>query len=179
LITIAGVAAVIGLVWWYSSKESVGEFRRYSNFGFSFEYPKDMKIDEQGQDEGTVATMDSGILLGELGNGELELIRVRWLTAESAPDPEISLDNSFLNLGAEGFTFDRDQFKNTTTLNGHEMLYQSFTATVSEAITFQGISGVWYCETSERAFEFILLVMRDEPDILHRFQQYTSSFSCD
>jgi hypothetical protein len=176
LITIAGVAAV-GLVWWYT-QESGEELKRYSNFGFSFEYPKDMKIDEQGPVEGTVATTDSGILLGELGDGEFGLIKVGWLTTESAPDLEISLDNSFLNLEVEGLIVEKGQFKNTTTINRHEMLCQSFTATIAEAITFHGIGGVWYCNTSKRSFEFILMVMQDEPDALLRFHRYTSSFTC-
>jgi hypothetical protein len=176
---IAGVSAVVSFAWWYSQKEPEGELKLYSNFDFFFEYPKDMEISEQGLVAGTNATTDSGILTGELSNGAFELIKVGWFTTESAPDLEISLDNSFLNFEVEwGFTVEKGQLKDSATVNGHEMLYQSFTATTGEADTFQGISGVWYCETSNRSFDFILIFMQDNQDILQKFQQYIISFTC-
>jgi hypothetical protein len=182
LITIAGVAAVVSLAWWYSQQEPEGGFRLYSNFNFSFEYPKDMEISEQGLVAGTNATTDSGILTGELSNGAFELIKVGWFTTESAPDLETSLNNSLVSLEVEGWlTVEKGQLKDSATVNGHEMLYQSFTATTGEADTFQGISGVWYCETSNRSFDFILMFLQDNQDIqeiLQKFQQYTVSFTC-
>jgi hypothetical protein len=172
MIAIVGFAAGITLVWWNSQRTPEEEFKLYSNYGFSFEYPKDMEISQN------TSAMDSGTLLGELGNGELELIRVGWFTIELPPDLEISLNMSFLNLEAEGLTIEKGQLKSHTTVDGHEMLYQSFTATSAEAVTFQGISGVWYCDTSIRSFDFVLMLMNSEQDINLRFQQYISSFTC-
>lgn len=174
LIVIAAVAASTIFVWWWNNQRTPEEeFKSYSDYGVSFEYPKKMEISED-----TPSTTDSGILLGQLGNGELELVRVSWLTTESAPDLETSLNNTLLNLEFEGLTIEKGQLKNHTTLNGHEMLYQSFTATDEETITFQGISGVWYCSTSNRSFEFILMWIQNDQDINSRFQHYINSFNC-
>jgi hypothetical protein len=82
-------------------------------------------------------------------------------------------------LEAEGFTIEKGQFKDTTTVSGHTMLYQSFTAESVGVITFQGVSGVWYCDRSRRSFEFTLMVMQGEEESLLRFNQYTGSFTCD
>jgi hypothetical protein len=122
--------------------------------------------------------MDSGMLLGESGDGELELIRVGWLTLEFPLDLEISLNMSFLNLEAEELTIQKGQLKSHTTVDGHDMLYQSFTATSADAVTFEGISGVWYCNTSNRSFDFVLMLMNSKQDTNSRFQQYISSFTC-
>jgi hypothetical protein len=173
LIAIAGAAAAISFVWWYNQRASEEEFKHYSNYGVSFEYPKDMEISEEG------STVDSGVLIGELGsNEELEFIRVEWQTQEINPSLETILNASFLNLESEGFILQKGQKINFTTTNGYEMLYQSFTGTDAEAIPLKGISGVWYCSTSNRSFEFILLLVQSEQDTNSKFLQYTNSFAC-
>jgi hypothetical protein len=172
LIAIAGVAAGISFVWWYNQR-TPEEFKRYSNYGVSFEYPKDMEISEEN------SAIDSGVLIGEFGHGEeLEFIRLEWQTQESNPGLEVLLNMSFLNIEGEGFIIQKGQKVNYTTANGYEMLYQSFTGTDAEAIPLNGVTGVWYCSTSNRSFEFILILVQSEQDTNSKFLQYTNSFTC-
>lgn len=174
ILLILAVAAVAVFTWWYTQRAP----ERYSKYGFSFEYPKGMLISELGHLENTTATSSSGILLGELSNDELELIKVGWLSTESAPDLEISLNDSFLSLEAEGLEVDRGQLVNSTKVNGHEMIYQYFDGTIAEALTFHGISGVWYCDINNKNYDFVVMYSGSEQDVLSKFQQYIASFIC-
>jgi hypothetical protein len=172
LIAIAGIAAGISFVWWYNQR-TTDEFERYSNYGVSFEHPKEMEISDEN------STMESGVLIGEFGHGdELEFIRIEWQTQESNPSLETLLNMSFLNIEGEGFIIQKEQKINYTTANGYEMLYQSFTGTDAEDIPLKGITGVWYCSTSNRSFEFILILVQSEQDTNSKFLQYVNSFTC-
>lgn len=176
LITIVGVTTVSVFMWWYIQKGEEAPtpgFNKYSKYGLSFEYPKGMSISEQGMLEST-ATSSSGIVLGELSNYEDELITVGWLTIVSPPDLEVSMSAGFEGMEAEGVDVDKGQLV-TSTKAGHTMKYQYFTAT-AEGETFYGIFGVWYCGTSDRFYELIL--MYSEQDVLSTFQQYLDSFVC-
>jgi hypothetical protein len=173
LVAITGVAAGISFIWWYNQRTPPEEFEHYSNYGVSFEHPKDMEISEEN------SAIDSGVLIGEFGHGEeLEFIRLEWQTKESNPGLETLLNMSFLNLKNEGFILQEGQKVNYTTAQGYEILYQSFTGTGEREIPLKGISGVWYCSTSNRSFEFILILVQSEQDTNSKFLQYTNSFTC-
>jgi hypothetical protein len=174
VIIIIGVAAGISLLWWwYNQRTPEEELESFSNYGFSFKYPKDMGISEEN------ATEDFGMLVGEVGrNEELEFIKVSWLTLEFNPGLEVFLNVSFYGLESEGFIIQGGQIKNYTTAKGYEMLYQSFSGTDAQEIPLEGVSGVWYCSTSQRSFEFVLVFVQSGQDVNSKFLQYVNSFTC-
>ena len=183
LIVIVGVAAVSVFAWWYTQKapeEEEGpptpspEYNTYSKYGFSFEYPKGMSINEVGAAE-HVATNTSGGIVGELIDDKQELVNIVWVrTVLEPPHVEIIIDAGFESMEAKGIDVEKGQLV-TSTKSGHEMLYQYFTAT-SEGGTLYGIFGAWYCGTSERYYELILFY--SEQDVLSKYQQYLDSFVC-
>ncbi len=167
LIIFAAAVAVVGFTWWYT--QGTTEPERYSQYGFAFEYPRNMELN-------TTGTSSSGRVIGFLSNDEIEFIKVEWQTAESTPNLQTLLNESFLSLEAEGLEVERAQPVNASEVYGHEMISQSFTGTVAKAITFYGFSGVWHCDTANRSFEFV--VMHVEQDVLPKFQRYLDSFVC-
>jgi hypothetical protein len=174
LIIIVGVAVGISFLWWLGNQRTPEEeLKTFSDYGFSFKYPTDMGVSEQN------ATTDFGMLTGEIVNGqELEFIKASWLTQETTPDLEILLNMSFRGMESQGFIIQQGQKKNYTTAKGYEMLYQSFTGTDAEKIPLKGISGVWYCSTSKRSFEFILILVQSQQDTNSKFLQYINTFTC-
>ena len=149
-------------------------YNTYSKYGFSFEYPKGMSISEHGILEST-ATSGSGKVMGELYTDDVEeVVVVVWLTTVQVPNLEISLNDEFEYLEAEGYDVDRGQLV-TGTKAGHEMKYQYFTA-IAEGETVYGIIGFWYCDTNNRLYELCFLYT--ESSTLPKFQQYLDSFVC-
>jgi hypothetical protein len=175
LIIIVAAAAVIGFIWWYIGRTPERERERYSKFGFSFEYPQGMEISEVGLEGEGTATSSSGALLGDLTNDDIEFIKLSWQTIEPAPELEDSLNKSFQGIEAEGAYVEKGQLVTSAQVDGHDMIYQYFTASV-ETLTFYGITGVWYCDTNNKSYEFIL--MHTQQDVLPKFQQYINSFAC-
>ena len=176
LIVIVAVACFGVVIWWYSQKPSPTQsqgFNTYSKYGFTFEYPKSMSITERGMLEST-ATSSSGMVIGELSNGEYEMVLAGWLSTVTAPDLEDSLTGGLEGMETEGTTVVEGQRVNSTT-SGHTMMYQYFTATI-EGETLNGIWGVWYCDTNDRFYQ--LGLMYSEQNMLPKFQQYLDSFTC-
>ncbi len=149
--------------------------KTYSNFGFSFKYPKGMYLSESGMFDAR-ANDDSGMILGEL---EDQIFEVCWMKmAGIAPThsmSEIAIENAFSGMETvEGTTIDRGK-KGETTVNGHKIIYQQFSASF-EDVSFYGVVGVWYCNESEK--QFVLLPMSEESDAFSLFKDYLSSFVC-
>lgn len=176
IVAVAIAATVIGFTWWNAQNTGEENATHYSKYGFSFEHPKDMSISEQGLLEDT-ANSNSGRVLGDLRNSEIELIKIDWITNASAPSLEVLLNQSYEDLKAEGLNISKGQLVNST-VSGHEMKYQFFTATAYD-ITFHGISSVWHCDTNanKRSYEFVFMQTATQ-DALPKFQLYINSFVC-
>ncbi|MGP8322627.1 MAG: PGF-CTERM sorting domain-containing protein [Methanosarcinaceae archaeon] len=149
--------------------------KTYSNFGFSFKYPKGMSLSENGMIDAR-ANDDSGMIIGEL---EGHILEVCWMKmAGISPTnfmPEIVIENTFSGMETvEGTIIDRGK-KGETTVNGHKIIYQQFDASI-EDISFNGVVGLWYCNESEK--QFILLPMSEELDAFSLFNDYLGSFVC-
>jgi hypothetical protein len=173
LIVIVGVVAGSSLLWWYNQRTAEEELMTFSDYGFSFKYPRELEISEES------ATDESGMLIGTVTHDKgLEFIKVGWMTLESSPGVESLLDTSFMGMEDEGFIVQPGQMKNHTSAKGYEMLYQYFSGTDAESIPLEGITGVWYCSTSQRSFEFILIFVDIQQDINSKFLQYINSFTC-
>jgi hypothetical protein len=126
------------------------EYRTYSKYGLSFEYPKDMSLSEQGFLEST-AMDSSGMVLGTLEKSEYEMVLVGWLRSVVALDLESTLDGAFEGMAGEWGNIDRGQLV-TSEKSGDTMLYQQYSATV-EGKSIYGVYGVWYNDISDRLYQ--------------------------
>ena len=192
ILLIVIVVSAVASFWWLVLRVPPVEYKTYSKYGFSFQYPKEMTMIEKGLLEST-ATDNSGIVLGQLRPEGLveridEHIVVGWLKSATAPDLEISLKDAFDALVKSEELEIRGKGKLVeTTKAGHRMIYQYYTTygTTTAGPSYYnfppkevyGIYGVWYCDTKQRLYQLNLMYI-EEKDILPIFQRYLDSFVC-
>jgi len=185
LLIVIAVGAV-GFFWWYTQRVPPVEYKTYSKYGFSFQYPSGMLVSEYGLLEST-ATDDSGVVFGEIrseARGSTEVIFVSWLKSATAPDLKKSLEDAFDELVKTGAVASLEKGKLIeTTKVGHRIIYQYYTSVSEMKLAFfppgqilYGICGVWYCDTNQRFYQLNLISI--DEDTLPIFQRYLDSFVC-
>ena len=161
------------------------EFKTFSKYGFSFEYPKKFSVTEMGLFENE-ATDNSGIVQVGVANDEVELFQTTWLqmipsTWEIGGDLGTTIEDSFAGAeSSEGVaSLDRGELIDTTKA-GHQLLYQYFTVTSTEGDKIYGIAGAFYCDRSQKVFHLMTMntTISAKPDVLEDFQNYLDSFVC-
>ena len=178
IIAISLIVVAVGAIGFWSYTQRVppaplARYETYSKYGFSFEYPEDMTISEQGLLEDR-ATDSSGMVLGTLENDKYELVFVGWMESAIAPSLEASLE-VFLDVIAEGkANFEIGELVETTKA-GRRLIYQYYTFTIEGEASY-GIHGVWYCDTNQRLYQLHLVY--SEEDNLPIYQRYLDSFVC-
>jgi len=153
-----------------------GAHTTYSNYGFSFEYPVGMEIEELGLWDSEPNNY-SGRVVGYVEEGDrFEIVSLDWISYPTAPttsELEDILDEGFA-LMEDGATITwRGSFEYGA-LSGHPIVYESFTAII-EGVTGDGVYGIWYCDQSQRLYELIIMCSDGAEDA---FQTYLDSFVC-
>jgi hypothetical protein len=169
-------------------KPNPTEVRPFSTYGFSFEYPKEFTIWQDGLlDE--EADENSGIVQIAPAEGELPLFAVTWVSTWQW-GLEGALEAGFAGIeNWEGIvSIDKGEVVETTLATRgmlyemrHRMLYQEYTAnTESEDEKVYGVVGGFYCDVTQRAFG--LVSMNSGPissqEVLDSFEAYLDSFVC-
>jgi CubicO group peptidase (beta-lactamase class C family) len=150
----------------------------YTNYGFSFDYPKGMAIRElavPGQDE---ISASSGLLQFQFDYPFLELLTIIWSKSEVPPPPDDIFDVYYDHLGVE---FDEVESIESLTKDDREIMYQKFTFS-EQGYKFEGIVSTWYSETQERVYLFaytIMPVLTTQVDLMAKFQDYLEAFDSD
>lgn len=164
LVAVGVIAAVLIL-------PATPRYKTYSKFGFSFEYPKNMTLSENG-------AFEWGSVMVTSSNDELQTLSVIWVTMMAPENIPEYLENRlevFLEkLGPGWENFVRGKIVKTTKA-GHQMAYQNYTATMHDT-GFSGIVGNWFCDTNDRYYQLWLL--SSEENILPIYQRYLDSFIC-
>lgn len=159
------------------------EFKTFSKYGFSFEYPRGCSIAEYGvlQSE---ANDVSGIV--QATKGLYDAYQVVWVAAsqslwEASGDLQQSIEDGFSGMEeTEGIAhLDKGKLVEITKA-GHETLYQYYIVTSTEGDKSCGVAGVFYCDKSEKVFSLMTAhpAISSEQDILEDFQRYLDSFVC-
>lgn len=185
------VGAITGGNLWLNRGAPPLGYERYSGYGFSIEYRKDMLVSTAGLGGGSVSNK-SGSLEGRLESAGFEQFGVIWLTSEAVPtpfrmharDPEAVLEYLFASVELSGTQITgRGEIK-TSTKDGHEIFFQYFNIT-EPRITIPGIIGAWYCDEDDRILMLYLIHVPDlnHPDVLsqdleQRWQHYLDSLVC-
>jgi len=153
------------------------EFRKFSKYGFSFEYPKDFNVRVGGALE-KEANDNSGAVQVVAKNEEIKGFQVSWLKT-----PDINLEvahevvRSVLADVVGSFEWGKPV---ETTKAGHKMVYQYYSTTDTEGNKCYGIVGAFYCDKSQKCFTPMTLnnTISDKQDILDDFKNYLDSFVC-
>ena len=188
LIVIVVGAVTGGNLWLNRGAPPLG-YERYSGYGFSIEYRKDMFVSTAGLGGGPVSNK-SGSLEGRLESAGLEQFGVIWLTSDAFPshvptsDPEAALDYIFALVELGGTQIACRGELRTSNKDDHEMLFQYFNIT-EPRIIIPGIIGAWYCDEDDRILMLYLVYVPDlnQPDVLskdleQRWQHYLDSLVC-
>lgn len=166
------------------------EISAFSAHGFSFEYPEDSLVWEDGLlDEG--ANENSGIVQVVPQEGGFPLFAVGWVKTWQW-GLEGGLEAGFAGIeNWEGIeSVKKGEFVETTKSGqrllyeaGHRMLYQYYTATTeTEDETVYGIVGAFYCDDTQRTFGVVTMQSTtaavSSQEALDNFKNYLEYFNC-
>ena len=166
------------------------EYLTYSEYGFSFKYPKAFSVSVAPLFENQRRADDnSGVVRVRPTMSIFPVFAVSWIkvmqsTWETNGSLEASLEDGFelVERHLAGVArVERGEFAETSGA-GHQMLYQYYTVTSidSEAWKAYGIVGVFYCDNSEKVFTLQTMnaAVSAKQDVLEDFMNYLGSFVC-
>ena len=149
----------------------------YSKYGFSFEVPSSMSLEENGLWWNGTASEVSGMVqaLDVLGSSGFGVI---WDSTESAHESGAYIDSFFDVL--KGFGDDVYYVGTRMSLNkdGHGVMYQDFNLN-ERGNEYSGVIGSWYCEKSNRVYMLFTLDSSESTthsDLFTVFQRHLDSF---
>jgi hypothetical protein len=155
----------------------------YTNFGFSFQYPKGWTISEMGMLQ-SQADGSSGLV--QATKSYDKLLQVAWVGMvedlfEMTGGLEVTLEDSFSGLLMDGSVNDLEKGEIVeTTHQGHYLMYQDFAADGYAGESIRGVVGCFYCDDSERVYQ----VMTGDTSnvsksvVLNDFQVFLDSLIC-
>ncbi len=167
------------------------QFKTYSKYGFSFQYPKTFsEVMEIGMLE-SEANDISGMVNVWVENEEVELFQVGWMTVfpdeiEGGPgglegNLKDNLEGGFAVLeSSEEIASVKKGELIEATKTGHLVFYQYYTTTSTEGDKMYGVASCFYCDMSLRLFSLLTMnnTTSTEEDGLGDFQNYLDSFVC-
>ncbi|MDD4876113.1 MAG: hypothetical protein PHQ86_03145 [Dehalococcoidales bacterium] len=158
--------------------------KKYSKFGFSFEYPRQYSIEEIGMQD-IKPNNTSGMINVWSESKEEELFSVMWLSGIPASNISSSilqeqLAKTLESVGsAEGGSIKKEQILETTTA-GHKVYGQCYFHKTPEGDNVYGILGMFYCDNSSRLFQLNLCtsINKTNQAIINSLQNYLDTFTC-
>ena len=157
-----------------STQTSAG-YNAYSNWGFSFQYPKTMTITERGLLDST-ATSSSGLVEGQSSTSQNDVFIIAWTHSVNSIDPSTVLSGAIngFQQGSGGYGLSIGQPASATTKAGYHVVYQSFSSTVS-GTHVQGVWSAWYSTQGQRLYQ--LAVVTSGSNAVNLYNTYLSSFT--
>jgi hypothetical protein len=163
LIIVAVVVSAVtgGNLWLHRGDPPVG-YARYTGFGLTLDYSLQKTFQVAGF--GWEPTESGGIIQVTRQGMGLDQYGVIWCTLESMPTNmrslKGSLDYIFGLIGMDGTTITDRGPHISTTKNGHEMIYQTWSL-MESGFAIPGIIGTWYCEDVGKYFQLYLIYLPD------------------
>jgi hypothetical protein len=152
----------------------------FSKYGFGFNYPENFNITEIGM-LSTEANNESGIVQVTSISG-MDIFQVGWFNVtpsfyELMGDSQQLLDDSFDGLSIPGIGSINKGDLLETTIAGHTMVYQGFTAEIL-GMRIGGVVSIHYCDVEERIYQLMILSesASTTQEAVEYFQSYLSSF---
>jgi hypothetical protein len=177
-----------GNLWLHRDDLPLG-YVRYSDFGFSFDYPQLLETHSWGFPDSTSGPSDFGgaVQVKRFWEGVWENFWVLWYTDIDTPDREVELEKFYRNMDSWGCLTDNKGELLASEKDGHEMLLQTYTFWEDTfrpgGADFIAVCGVWYEPwPSLRANRVYILTyiafpeLTTQQQVLERFQHYLDSF---
>jgi len=154
----------------YTHTDLLSGYNTYSNYGFSFQYPKSWTISEHG------ASRYSGIVTAQSTTSKNDLLLVAWTYSANAVDPATVLSPAIYGFqkGSGGTNLVIGQESTTTTSAGYSVAYQPFSITVS-GTNVNAVWSAWYSTHGLRLYQ--LSVFTSGQDAIGPFNVYLSTFT--
>lgn len=168
--------ASISVVYYMEYAEQITEFKAYSKYGFSFEYPVGMILSEKGLINDT-ADENSGLLVltNKLKNKN---VVVGWVYKDQPSSLEDALETALAEIKSiDGITdVMRENVVETTKLD-HRIIYQPMKYK-SYGTEVYGFYGLWYCNENKKQYYLSVEVYETKEIANSLFQRYLDSFVC-
>jgi len=150
-------------------------YNTYSNYGFSFQYPKTWTITERGLLDST-ADSNSGLVLAQSTTSQSDLVLVGWTHSVNSIDPSTVLSGAIngFQRGSGGTDLVVGQQGTATTTAGYSVIYQPFSITIS-GTHVNAVWSAWYSTHGQRLYQ--LSVVTSGQDAVSPFNTYLSSFT--
>lgn len=184
------IAIIVAIVIPKLIEPTPTQFKTYSKYDFSFEYPKTFSVSEMGMLENE-ANDTSGMVQVGVENEEVELFKVIWIKMmpnmiEIGPSGlegnlKYMLEDTFVALESTVVVASVETGELVeATKAGHLMFYQYYTATSTEGGEVYGIAGCFYCYKNQELFLLMTAnnTISAKKDVLGDFQNYLGSFVC-
>lgn len=163
----------------------------FSNYGFSFEYPKGYQVHEVGTYDGEANTDLSGQIrvTKETGGASADRVLPTWRSGLTRPliSDELLQDHFGAELAGYRQIWAEDNYDSVLVgetvqedCSGHEMLYVCFSFTLPDGESDQGTFAEMYCDKSGRLFQFTSAgpFTGSRADAVDFLRVFTSSFVC-
>jgi hypothetical protein len=185
IILIAVIAGATGFAYVYTqtnllrpssaATHPLSGYNTYSNYGFSFQYPKTWTITERGLLDNT-ADSNSGLVTAQSTTSQNELVLLAWTHSVNSIDPSTTVTGAISGFqrGSGGTNLVIGQQGTTTTTAGYSVLYQPFSITVS-GTTVNAVWSAWYSTHGQRLYQ--LSVITSGQDAMSSFNTYLSTFA--
>jgi hypothetical protein len=188
------VLLVVGAVtsanlWLHRSDLPLGQVR-YSNYGFSIDYPRLYEYHNWGRPDSSTGPNEfgGGVQFKKYWEGTWNNVMIMWNLETSTPDLEAKLDEFYISMDNSGCHIDEKYEQVVSEKDGYQMLRQTYTFTEESfrpgGAQFIATTGVW-CEPwpslrSNRVYVFTYIAFLENTSyqqVNDNFQHYLDSFN--
>ena len=166
-----------------SDIETLQDFsEHFEQFGFAFSHPRFVKIESYGfEKKDDPATQRAGVLLGGTKSHTISLL---WFTVPISSSLGTSEDMQNMkhrvmlevhNLSKTEQQFTSGPIDSSTPSMADRVYFEPWSYGLSDSLT-HGVTAVWYCNKSERVFQFD--IYSTQADAVQLSQKYLSSVRC-
>ena len=190
ILTLLVVGAVTGAnLWTHRLDLPLGQVR-FSNYGFSIDYPRLYEYHNWGRPDPSTGPNEfgGGVQFKKYWEGNWNNVIIMWNLEPSTPDLEAKFEEFYEEVDSWGCYVDEKYELSTSEKNGYEMLLQTFTFTEDSfrpgGTQFIATTGIW-CEPwpslrSNRLYIFTYIAFLENTSIQQvneTFQHYLDSFN--
>jgi len=149
VITLLIVATATGANLWLHRNALPLDQARFSEYGFSIEYPRIYEYHNWGRPDGSTGPNEfgGGVQFKKYWEGTWNNVMIEWNLETSTPDLEARLDEFYVSMDNSGCHIDEKYEQVLSEKDGYQMLQQTYTFTEETfsagGARFIATTGVW------------------------------------
>ena len=163
---------------------------RFSDYGFSIEYPRIYEYHNWGRPDGSIGPNEfgGGVQFKKYWEGTWNNVMIMWDLESGTPDLQAKLDEFYRSMDNSGCHIDQKYEQVISEKDGYQMLQQTYTFTeqtfTAGGARFIATTGVW-CQPwpslhSNRLYTFTYIAFLENTSIQQvndTFQHYLNKFN--